>query len=183
MQNQITESFTPGDDFSEYENCTFKNINFSNLILNSIEFTDCTFVSCDFSMAKLDRVSLSKIKFIQCKLLGIDFGKCSSSSFSVSFDNCVLNYCLFLKLNVRKTIFKNCSIKEAVFSESNLSEASFLLCDLSNTVFEKCNLTHCDFRTAQNYSINPSENKIKNALFSYPGVLGLLNQFNIKIEL
>jgi len=39
-----------------------------------------------------------------------------------------------------------------------------------------------DFRTAFNYSFDPEINKIRKARFSYPGVCGLLQKYNIEIE-
>jgi hypothetical protein len=44
------------------------------------------------------------------------------------------------------------------------------------------NLTGADFRTAYNYSLDPENNKLKNARFSGPGVLGLLDKYDIKID-
>jgi len=115
-------------------------------------------------------------------MLGVDFSKCSKYTFSVSFDKCILNYCFFFKANLKKTLFNHCIIKEACFSETELQSASFIECDLTATLFEKCNLSECDFKTSQNYSIVPSENIIKKAVFSYPGVMGLLSHYNIIIE-
>jgi fluoroquinolone resistance protein len=43
-------------------------------------------------------------------------------------------------------------------------------------------LEKADLRTAYNYSIDPSINKIKKAKFSLPGVVGLLSKYDIEIE-
>jgi hypothetical protein len=44
-------------------------------------------------------------------------------------------------------------------------------------------LEKANFTTARNYSINPQINIIKKAKFSFPDVVGLLDVFNITIEL
>jgi len=183
MQKQtILDNFTFTDDLTEYCFTTFTNSDFSKSNLRSYEFTDCIFNSCDFSMACFENILLTRVKFIDCKLLGVDFSKCSKFAFSASFENCILNYCFFHKNNLKRTVFKNCILKEANFTETDLSSASLIECDLEGTVFESCNLEGCDFRTAFNYSIIPSENRMKRAVFSYPGILGLLKHYNIIIE-
>ena len=183
MQKQtIFDNYHFDEDSSEFSFITFTNSDFSKSNLRAYEFTDCIFSSCDFSMACFENILLTRVKFINCKLLGIDFGKCSKFGFSASFENCILNYCFFLRNNLKRTLFKNCILKEASFAEADLSSASFIECDLEGTVFEKCNLEGCDFRTAFNYSIIPSENRMKKAMFSYSGIPGLLKHYNIIIE-
>jgi fluoroquinolone resistance protein len=182
LRNQTFENYQLNEDQTEFEKCVFQKSNFSKLVLDSFEFIDCTFLNCDFSMAKLSNTVFSRVRVVDCKLMGVDFSKCSRFTFSVSFDKCILNYCFFLKNNFKKTIFKDCMIKEANFSESDLSFAIFQNCDLLTTVFERNNLEGCDFRLSQNYNFNPSDNKIKKAKFSYPGVIGLLSHLNIEIE-
>lgn len=182
LKKQTFTNYILNQDETDFENCTFQKSNFSKLDLESYEFSDCTFIDCDFSMTKITGVVFSNIKFVDCKIMGVDFSKCSRFTFSVSFEKCILNYCFFLKNSLKKTIFKDCIIKEAAFSECDLSFALFHNCDLLTTVFERNNLECCDFRSAQNYNLNPSDNRIKKAKFSYPGVIGLLSHLNIIIE-
>jgi len=182
MQNKILENYELVPDVTDFENVCFKNTNFASKSLDSFEFIECTFISCDLSMAKTENTVFTRVKFENCKLLGVNFSECSKFAFSVYFKDSVLNYCHFEKNDFRKSRFEDCLIKEAGFFDSDLSLAQFDNCDLSDSVFEGCNLSKCDFTTSNNYSISPSENNIKKAKFSYPGVLGLLNSFNIIIE-
>ncbi|UPQ74796.1 pentapeptide repeat-containing protein [Chryseobacterium nepalense] len=71
---------------------------------------------------------------------------------------------------------------EVDFSDADLSLAIFNNCDLSGAVFDNTNLEKADFRTSVNYSIDPSQNKLKKARFSLSQVHGLLLQFNIEID-
>lgn len=181
-ENQLLENYSFQEETTEFDEKIFKGSNFSKVNLGSFEFIDCTFISCDLSMARLENAVFTRVKFIQCKLLGVDFSLCSTFAFSVSFEDCILNYCVFLKNNLKKTIFNKCIIKEASFFDTDLTSASFIECDLSEAIFERNNLSKCDFRTAYNYDIIPSENNIKKAMFSLPGVVGLLGHLNIIIE-
>ena len=60
--------------------------------------------------------------------------------------------------------------------------AVFENCDLFNASFIHSNLEKTDFSSAKNYSLDPELNKITNAKFSFSGIAGLLNKYNIVIE-
>ncbi|TKG95905.1 pentapeptide repeat-containing protein [Puteibacter caeruleilacunae] len=179
---EIIENYSFEDERYEFSDCLFKNCHLSELDLSGYEFTECVFESCDLSMTKFDNTLLAKAKFVDCKLIGVDFSPCIKYMFTVNFESCILNYSHFNKNKLSNTIFQNCLMREASFFDVDFSKASFPMCDLSGAVFENCNLKECDLRSAKNYSINPSNNNIKKAKFSYPDVIGLLNYFEIVIE-
>jgi uncharacterized protein YjbI with pentapeptide repeats len=166
----------------EYENCSFTNCNFSNSNLSGIIFTECKFTGCNLSMASLAKTTFGDTAFIDCKLLGLHFEDCNQFLFTVSFDNCVLNLSSFYKLKVKNTTFKNSTLHEVDLTETDLSNAIFDNCDLRGVVFEHTILEKADFRTSYNYSINPELNKIKKAKFSMPGVIRLLDKYDIEID-
>lgn len=166
----------------EYENCIFTNCNFSNADLSKFTFIECEFDSCNISMAKLTKTALKGIKFRECKLLGLRFDHCEEFLFSVNFKNCILNLSSFYRLKLKKTIFRNCSLQEVDFAEADLNSAVFENCDLKGAIFESTLLEKADFRTSYNYSINPELNRVKKAQFSLPGVVGLLDKYDIVIK-
>lgn len=182
QKNIVVDSFLFEDEQHEYNNYTFRNSDLSRFDFSSFEFHDCEFLNCDLSMVTLENTLLATVRFNNCKMLGVDFGKCSRFTFHVSFEECILNYGFFFKNRLKSVTFQKCILKEVNFIEADLTSAAFPGCDLSNAVFERCNLTACDFTSSENYNINPSDNKIKKAKFSYPAVLGLLSQYNIIIE-
>jgi uncharacterized protein YjbI with pentapeptide repeats len=73
---------------------------------------------------------------------------------------------------MRRTDFINVDLAESDFSGSDLSGSKF-----HNAILEKSN-----FAGALHYYIDPASNRIKQAKFSYPGVLALLAPFEIKVE-
>ncbi|WP_086936325.1 pentapeptide repeat-containing protein [Chamaesiphon minutus] len=56
-------------------------------------------------------------------------------------------------------------------------------CDLTDAIFQYTILEKADFRTAYNYSIDPELNRIKKAKFSRSGIAGLLDKYDIDIDL
>lgn len=79
-------------------------------------------------------------------------------------------------------IIEECKAHDVDFREANLSHASFVGSDLLNSLYLHTNLNAADFTNAINYTIDPNENKIKHACFSFPEVIALLNHFDIKIN-
>jgi uncharacterized protein YjbI with pentapeptide repeats len=81
-----------------------------------------------------------------------------------------------------KTKFIACSLKEVTFTGTNLTQSVFDHCNLENAIFNETQLAGVDFTTAVHYKINPQFNPMKKAKFSTLGILGLLEQYDIKIE-
>ncbi|HWV73085.1 MAG TPA: pentapeptide repeat-containing protein [Pseudosphingobacterium sp.] len=167
----------------DYEGCTFTSCNFSNVDLANIRFANCEFLHCNLSLAKLAGTSLQDVKFKDCKMLGLRFEHGNPFGFIVQFENCTLNHSSFYRIKLQKTIFKNVQLQEVDFTESNLTGAVFDACDLARAIFNNSVLEKTDFRNAINYIIDPELNRIKKAKFSLFGVQGLLNKYNIEIDI
>lgn len=185
---QVEKTFT-SKNFSEkaitskeFDRCTFVNCDFSSSTIRQSNFMDCLFDSCNFSMAQLHHSGLKNCDFINSKLVGVDFSVCNDFLFSVNFKNCQLDYSTFLQKKMKKTKFIECSLKEVDFSEVELTEAVFISSELMGAIFENTNLVKADLRSAKNYIIDPENNKIKKARFSYPGIIGLLEKYDILID-
>jgi fluoroquinolone resistance protein len=114
--------------------------------------------------------------------MGLNFSLCNDFLFEASFLNCNLDYCSFFQKKMKKAKFSDCSMKEADLAEVDLTMAVFQQCDLENASFAGTLLEKADFRTAKNYILDPENNIIRKARFSYPGVIGLLAKYNIEIE-
>ncbi|NDV46473.1 pentapeptide repeat-containing protein [Paludibacter sp. 221] len=168
---------------TEYENCSFVRCDFSNSDISRVRFLACEFIECNLSLAKLAETSFQDVKFNNCKMLGLHFDDCDEFCFAVRFENCILNHCVFFKLKLKKTIFRNCSLHEADFVESDLESAVFDNCDLMGAMFDNTMLEKADLRTSFNFSIDPTKNKVKKALFSLQGATGLLSIFDVRIEM
>lgn len=166
----------------EFEACTFIECDFSKSHLINNEFVDCEFKSCNFSMTRLENSSLKGVKFANCKLLGVDFSSCNDFLFAISAVRCQLNYASFCRKSMKGTTFDACTMHEVDFSDADLTGGSFLECDLLRAVFQRTNLEKVDFRTAYHYSIDPDSNRLKKASFSFQGVIGLLDKYDIVIE-
>lgn len=168
---------------SEYEKCTFSSCDFSNSDLSGIVFSACVFEGCNLSMVKLVATALRDIRFKDCKMLGLHFEDSNKFLFSVCFDNCTLNLSSFYQQKLRKTVFKNSQLHEVDFTESDLGGAVFDNCDLKGAIFGNTILERADFSTAINYSIDPEQNRVKKAKFALSGIPGLLDKYDIDIEM
>jgi fluoroquinolone resistance protein len=166
----------------EFSNCIFKSCNFEKSDLSGNDFMDCVFENCNFSLVKLKQTGLKNVQFKGCKITGVDFSPCNDFLFTVNFSSCLLDYSAFQKKKMKKTKFVDCSMKESHFTDVDLTSAVFENCDLMNTFFQRNNLEKADLRTARNFTIDPEQNKMKQAKISVLGLPGLLGKYDLDIE-
>lgn len=113
--------------------------------------------------------------------MGTDFSTCNPFS-SFSFERCQLGYANFHGMKMRQTNFIECDMVESYFSEADMEGAKFIRCNLERALFHHTNLVGADFSTAYNMTIIPSNNKLKNALFSRFNLEGLVSHLGIKLK-
>lgn len=164
-----------------YYRCVFNSCDFSNMTIKNVNFEDCKFCQCNFSLTKLFNF-LSKVKFIECKMTGTDFTGIGKFSDSLYFEGSQLNYATFFGLKLRDCRFTGCNLNEVSFEESNITSTVFDNCDLMRATFFNTNLENVDFSTSYNFSINPTINKLKKAIFSENELRGLVEHLNIIIK-
>lgn len=166
----------------EFVYCVFRQCSFADLSLNQISFGECEFENCDFSNAKLGGASFRECKFTNSKLIGLNFEHCNPFLLSFECYHCDLSYCTFYQLSLKSSQFYDCKLLQVDFTHTNLEGAKMIRCDLKNAQFDSTNLTKTNLSSSYNYSIQPEKNKIRGAKFSYPAVLGLLDEWQIKIS-
>jgi fluoroquinolone resistance protein len=166
----------------EYECCTFINCEFSNVDLSSVNFVECSFIGCNLSLTVVNKTSFKGINFKECKLLGVRYDSCNPFLFAVNFDNCNINHASFYGVNARNTVFDTCTLHEVDFTQTDLSAAIFDNCDLQGATFDRSILDKADVRTARNFIIDPSSNKINKLKISIHLLPNLLSQYNLDIS-
>ncbi|MDR0802543.1 pentapeptide repeat-containing protein [Fluviicola sp.] len=167
---------------NEFSNCRFVDCDFTKANFSNIDFMDCEFEACNFSLTVMKDTGLKDIHFQDCKIVGVDFSACNDFLFSVKFTDCHVDYATFHSKRMKKTVFTNSVLKEVDFSECDLSESKFANCDLTRTIFDRSILDKADFSTAVNFEINPERNRIKKAVFSHSGLLGLLSRYDLIVK-
>lgn len=166
----------------EYERCSFVRCDFSNADLSDIKFCECTFTGCNLSLSNVSGTAFVDVKFGDCKMLGLHFEKCHAFGLSLSFDRCILDHSSFYQTKMRKTPLINTQLREVDFTECDLTGTVFEHCDLAGATFENTVIEKADLRTSFGYSIDGEINRIKKARFSFPGVAGLLDKYDIQID-
>jgi fluoroquinolone resistance protein len=164
-----------------FEDCHFINCNFTGARLLGVSLGTTTFDSCNFSSTDITRAKLTNVRFTGCKLMGINFSIVHTMLFSVSFDACRIQHCIFENLKLSGLEAEGNEILETDFTGCNLQKARFGGSDLRGSQFVDNDLKEADFRSASNYSIDPTQNQVKGARFSLPEAVGLLEVFQVKI--
>ncbi|MFC1871620.1 pentapeptide repeat-containing protein [Chloroflexota bacterium] len=164
-----------------FEECVFDGCTFVQC-----KFEKCTFIDCRFNESLLSAIQPFNSRFInviftKSKVTGFDWTKAKELQ-DLVFDGCQINYSNFSLMKMPKTKMVNCEAKEVEFIETDLSNGDFKNTDFENSRFFKTNLSGADFRGAINYFIDVKNNILKNAHFSLPEALVLLDSLDIVID-
>lgn len=168
-------------DETEFYRCTFVGCDLTDASLDRTRFERCVFEACNLSNARLGKCSFLDVEFKVTKLLGVNWTT-ATRPLSISFEGCQLDYCGFVGLSLRKTRFDECSVREANFSDADLTSAKLTRCDFAGTRFLHTNLSFADFTGATNYSIDPTQNRLKKTVFSLPEAVSLLSYFDVILK-
>lgn len=188
-QGETLTAFTPENNLlsgMEFNDCVFKSCRWLGVRVENCTFIDCTFENCSMS-----GVVFSFTRMRDSRLVGSAFrsmawgglqGRSALGQPFTSTQNCIFQYNDFSAMALAGFDFSACSFMECNFDECGLQNASFHGTPLAQSRFTRCDLTGADFRGAAGYSIDPAENKLKGARFSFPDVVTLLDSTGIQIE-
>ncbi|HWQ45553.1 MAG TPA: pentapeptide repeat-containing protein [Longilinea sp.] len=172
-----------------YEACRFERCSFQETQFKKCKFRDCTFSHCDLNLAQVEDSAFSQVQFDECKLVGINWAKAAWGKFdallklkAVDFKGCVLNYSVFMGMNLNHILLQHCIAKEVDFSEALLRQADCTGTDFTGSRFNHTDLTEADLRRASNYHIPPQLNTLKKTRFSLPEAMALLYALDIQID-
>jgi uncharacterized protein YjbI with pentapeptide repeats len=168
--------------YHDFERCTFEDCDFTACDFTGLAFIDCVFIGCDFAHAKINYVSFRDVQFTHCDFSNVNFTMVDSLLFKFSFKDCTLDYAKFYTLKFRNTLFDSCSIVAADFMNADITGVVFSNCNLHKSVFMDTIANKTDFSTSYNYTIDPEKNKLKKAVFSQNGLVGLLTKYELIVK-
>lgn len=170
----------------EFYNCTFQNCSFEECVLAHCSFIECRFINCKIVSTIVEFSQVKYAEFEKCNLIGVnwhDLLPVGSIADSITkLKECILKYNSFIHMNFRKFNFSLNTIQDSAFEECNLVESVFKECRLESTQFSRCDMRKADFREATGYQISITTNKLKEARFSFPEVINLLSELDIKVN-
>lgn len=171
---------------TEYVDCIFRHCTFQELEVTNCSFKGCKFEHCSMIQNKFRYCDAFGLSFLSCNIVGVNWAEFvkKKSRFLPFFimKECTLKYNVFFGLSLKKFDFQSNHIIGCFFEECVMTDCSFHGCHLRDTLFANNNLTNADFTEAKEYQISIETNQLKNARFSFPDVIRLLDGLGIKIE-
>lgn len=169
----------------EFDGCTFEACDFSAAIFDHCSFADCKFLKCNLSLAKVSYSKFTDVSFEDCKIVGVDWTRGDWPSLALGapleFRRCAIDGCSFYGMGLKGAVVEECRAHDVDYREADLSDSNFGFTDLANSQFRNSNLTNANFVEATGYSIDVTQNQVKNAKFSKIEALRLLESFDIAL--
>lgn len=172
-----------------FDLCRFTNCDMSGAVLSECTFSDCRFVDCNLSLLKIPHCDMGDTVFEGCKIVGVDWSAAQwrksvtkkKRVFPLSFQKCLLDYSIFIAMEMYGVRFEECSLREVGFESAYMQHSNFTNSDLSGAIFADTNLLEADLSRARNYTISAKSNNLTKAKFSMPEAAALLYALDIVI--
>lgn len=165
--------------------CEFIKCNFAEREINRCKFTDCVFIECNLSAIRVTLSSFTNVDFEKSKIIGVNWAYARWPEFKLdsplSFYHCDISDSSFFELSLPYFILESCKANNVDFRNANLENSSLTYSDFSGSDFVNTKLNKADFTGSENYNIDVFKNEIKNAKFSLPDALALLDSLDIEI--
>ena len=167
-------------------NCRFDQCSMSGIEFVSCEFNDCTFTECDLSLAKLTDSVLRSTRIIKSRAVGVDWTQtrwpAKPLDPPVEFSESLLDYSVFMGLNLRSIVMKDCRAHDVDFSECNLEKSTLDGTDFARARFSHTILSDSSLLRATNYFVELSSCRIDGAMVDIPEGLSLLKAIGVRVE-
>jgi len=89
----------------EFENCTFKQCDFSDARLSNMIFIECEFIECNLSNALMSNTSFQNVIFDNCKIVGVHFEHDNPVGVQLNVEECFLDHASLYQMKVSCTRF------------------------------------------------------------------------------
>lgn len=169
----------------EFIDCTFDHCTFVETQFDDCIFTDCIFTECDLSLISVKNCRFMGTRFVKSTVIGVNWTFAAwDRKFlmrAIDFEDCNINYNIFIGLKLRKMMIKGCAARGTDFADADVTEADFQKTDFEEARFLHTDLTQVNLVGAKNYQIVPDLNTIKDAKFSLPEAVSLLYNMDIEI--
>ena len=188
FQGEVFDALDPGGVLREveYNDCTFKNCRWDGVRIENCSFLSCTFEHCTWSGVVFSFSQMSDAWFSGCAFRSVAWGGLQGRSALVQpfgkAERCEFRYNEFSGMTLTRFDFSSCRFGDCTFDDCKLAGADFRGVPLGRTQFSRCDLEKADFREATDYAIDPTDNRLRGARFSFPDVVALLSGFGLKIE-
>ena len=187
VQGAVLTELSPEDcRDTEYQDCDFSACRLAGARFENCAFLDCRFLRCQWSTVTFSFCLMREAVMENCGFRAIAWGGLQGRSALVQpfarLAGCAFQYCDFSGMALNGFDFSSCQFRESVFDDCKLVGASFQSAPLGRTSFTRCDLRKADFRGAESYAIDPAANQLKEARFTFPEVVALLEGTGIRIE-
>lgn len=125
----------------------FRNVTFTDTVLESLDLVDARFENCDLSGCKFTDSRFERVEFLGCRLMGTIF---SDSTFKdCRFHASKLDYAIFGFAGIKNCLFDesqmvNCNFQDADIKHSGFENSSLIRAQMSGAKLKGIDFTTCE---------------------------------------
>lgn len=170
---------------AQFRDCVFEACDLRELRLLECAFNDSDLLGCDLRLLDVQGSHFGGVTLEACHAVGVQWHRATTSAqrpLEIDAKDSILSFCSFVGLDLRKRRFEGCTMHEALFEACDLRDASLRHSDLAGALFKGCDLRGADLRTARDYAIVVSDNRVEGLHAALPEAAGLLAGMGIVLE-
>ncbi|MGF1507799.1 MAG: pentapeptide repeat-containing protein [Anaerolineae bacterium] len=169
-----------------FEACRFVDCALQGAAFITCTFYDCVFEGTDASLITVRGSAFRDTTFTRSKVMGVNWTQgiwpTQGLLNSVHFAGSVLNHSSFFGLAIRGIAIIDCVAHDVDFAEADMAEAVCTGTDFTDSRFRETNLTEATFVGASGYAIDVRVNTVTKARFALPEAVALLHGLDIVLE-
>jgi len=165
-----------------FEECTFEGLDLSSWDCRDTRFENCTFRSCTLADVRLTGARFHDVRFESCTLAGLRWSTLETTVLSLTLIDCRAPLGDWEDMDLQGTDFRESDLSGGNFSGSDARKTTWTNCRLRDAVFHRTDLREADFRSAQEWTIDPKENRLHGARFDSADLIGLVRSLGIRLD-
>lgn len=174
-------SFDYSEDLLRFSNVTFEKCTFQQTVFDHSEWLDCQFIQVNFSNFSLSNSVFYRCKFDKCQLTGTNFdhnhwknnevNECKGNYLNLS--DSALEACRFLDTYLPEAYFQSAKIKKS---------CHFIRCELESADFLDTPLKGVDFSESLFTDLRVSPNQLKECVINPYQAAVFVRLLGVKIK-
>ena len=165
-----------------FESCRFEGITFGEMDWRNARFENCTFLHCNLTGVRWTGARLHGVLFEECVLDKLRWNTLTTLFLSIELKHCQATFGDWSDMDLNRTGFQESNLTGCDFSGADARHVDWSGSKLTEVIFHGTDLREGDFRTALDWTIDPSENKVRDTRFSRHGLQGLVSRLGLNLD-
>lgn len=165
----------------DFTGCVFRKVQFINLNVQRVHFSNCRFEMCDLSGLPFRDGTLNRVEFIGCRGTGCNFEAMKMKD--VLFEKCQMNYITLSSNKLERVEFIDCDLSHGMIFENAQKDLVLSRCRLHSAEVQGTPLKDVDLSDCELDGIVLQTECLRGAVIQLAQAPMILGVFGVKVKI